>query len=306
MYLAVKTTLLPLVLALAACSPPETFLFFLEPYTWEIINSRGIDRRELDQLLVKHDHRLLLVTAQPEIEAGDTLKNIILNKHPHKVFISSLFPFNVEEIISQFPETLFILPESLVSQDALNLIKISFKREEAFNKAGELCGRLIQSPLFSDFLKAQSKIKPPLKVGILVSVLNDSVKEEIAAFQNGFQATAEASYLVTKEIGNLTDKVKARKLLEKMKEEGVVITLLKAYTLNPFCLEFLEKEGGLAIVEDWQGSAGYEEVVLISIEEDLPAALENSLEYSLSRDKVVDAPVQLVWGNSFKEADFAR
>ncbi len=304
---------LPFLLALTACNPAEKFLFFIEPYTWEIINSRGIDHRGLDHLLKKYDYRLLLVTVQPEMEAVNTLKNIILNKHPHMVFISPLFPFNVEKIISQFPETLFILPESLVSKDALNLIKISFKREEAFFKAGELSGKLVNNPSFSDYIKAQSGIKGPLKVGILISILNDSVKEEIAAFQNGFKKTSGPSYLVIKEIGNLTDRVKAKRLLEKMKEEGVAITLLKTYTLNLFCLEFLKKQGSLAIVEDWLGSGSYEKTVLMSIEEDLAAALENSLEYYFSQDRtggssrsVVDGPVRVVWGDSFKEADFAR
>ena len=291
----VKNILVLVVLTLTACSSHQLFLFYMEPYTWEILSSQGIGRQELKSILKSYGYRTELVIAQPDIDSEVRLKEIIRTEKPQRVFMSLFFPFNVSNIAPQFPEISFVQEEQLLeTHELINVTQISFERKQAFYQAGLIVGRLIIK---------ENELE---KVGVLSSVLNETTRQEIAEFQKGFETSADPSHIVYKEIGNLTDRVKTRRMLEKMKEDGVVITLFKTYTLTGFCLDFLQKEGGVAVIEDWWGSGGYDDVVLLSIQEDFLGGVRNYLNYSVNRDNIssseaitVKGPVKLVWGKAF-------
>ncbi len=135
------------------------------------------------------------------------------------------------------------------------------------------------------------------------ALLTDTIKENKPG--QGFIKAPDAGIKVVQEIDKLEDRAKARRILEKMKEDGVVITLLKTYTLNTFCLDFMQKEGGLAVIEDWTGFRVYEDVVLMSVEEDFIDTLKNLLNTRSEsgpagrRAASVKGTVRLKWGKAF-------
>ncbi len=303
----------------------------MDPYTWEALKSRSIEWKQLKSLLHDNGYRIRPVITEPGEDSEALLTDTIKENNPGQVFISSLFPFDIASFASRYPQILFIQeagPASsrLKSDETTfnpgsrnqlsagspsgglktpNLVRIIYERNEALHLAGELVGRLFVDPSFERFFQYHFKKQYPLKAGILFYSLSETSRLEAAAFKEGFIKAADPGLLVVQEIDNLEDRAKTRRLLEKMKEDGVVITLLKTYTLNTFCLDFMQKEGGLAVIEDWPGFRVFEDVVLMSVEEDFIDTLKNLLstrsESGLAgrRDASVKGTVRLKWEKAF-------
>ena len=311
------------LLTLVSCRFKSDFLFFMDPYTWEALKSRSIEWKQLKSLLHDTGYRMRPVITEPGENSEALLTDTIKENNPGQVFISSLFPFDIASFASRYPQILFIQEAGPASSfnpgsrnrlsagspsgglKTPNLVRIIYERNEALHLAGELVGRLFGDPSFERFFQSHFKKQYPRKAGILFYSLSETSRLEAAAFKEGFIKAADPGLLVVQEIDNLEDRAKARRLLEKMKEDGVVITLLKTYTLNTFCLDFMQKEGGLAVIEDWTGFRVYEDVVLMSVEEDFIDTLKNLLNTRSEsgpagrRAASVKGTVRLKWGKAF-------
>jgi hypothetical protein len=120
------------------------------------------------------------------------------------------------------------------------------------------------------------------------------VRGRAEAFRAGFLSVADQALLLERELDTPSDTAKARRVLESLRERGAGVFLLLTYGLSGFCLEYLRSQGGLAVLEEAPGGRGYDEQVLLSLQEDLPAALRLlSAEPGQTR---IEGPVRLVWG----------
>jgi len=299
------------VALLGGCRRAPLLLLYFDPYSFELAKSRGIEGWNLEGLLPEGSRIRIEV---PSAEStGDTaaeqrleeLAEIVERRNPRWVYLSSAHPFAADSLASRFPDILF-LTEGLSTGGPENQLCLVYKRKEAFHEAGVAVGRLIDEPHFRDTIGSLAGDPRKPRVGILVARSNERIEAQIEAFENGFTDVADPARIERRDIGSLDDRVKARRLLEKMKEEGVDVFLLKTYTLSGFCLDFLQKEGGLAIVDDQQAISAYEDTVLLAMEDDLLGALQNVFDYTnlhpesrLGGGREVEAPVVLQWGKAF-------
>jgi hypothetical protein len=250
-------------------------LFVFDTYSWEFWQSQGVSEETLRVITADQDLSFRLEILSTETQLQDVVNPLLTSLQPRAVYLdisSRLSP----DLLRSFPEILFLLRESS-GLTADNLIQIEYDKQEVWFQAGQEAGLLINSPDLLKTFDLLTQVGKDPKVGILIGHSNSTVAGQVDAFRRGFLTQAEGDRLVYKEIGNINDRAKARRLMEQMKEEYVVITMLKTYTLNSFCLEYFRNEGGLAVVEDWWGGSRYQHVVLLSIQEDLSQTLRDVL-----------------------------
>lgn len=251
---------------------------------------RGLDEKTLSKTAFEQGRRLEIHRALPGAQAEEELNALLLALEPERVFITPLFTFDVALTAARFPGVLFISEQPEASGPLRdNLVRIVYKREEAFEKAGEAAARLIAGPG-----PAGAAAVPGAGAGILSVPLSERGRRELAAFRAGFAGRAAEGILVERLVDPISDRTQARRALEEMRQAGVMLILFKTYSLTTFCLEELKKQGGWAIIEDYEGNLGYEDVVLLSIEDDLTAALAASWSASIS-PPVLEGETYLRW-----------
>jgi hypothetical protein len=182
---------------------------------------------------------------------------------------------------------------------------VVYEREQANHEAGAIVAQLLRDPDFLDRLGGGDRTRRTPQVGILVAVSNDKVEREVARFEEGFSRFGDPTHIKRKDVGNITDRVKTRRLLDGMKEQEVAIVVLKTYVLSGFCLDYLSKEGGLAVVDESIADQAYGDTVLLMLEDDFLGALAAIVEYihrdlQTQAEPVVSAPVHLRWGEAYR------
>jgi hypothetical protein len=218
--------------------------------------------------------------------------------------LSAAHPFDPAQVIPRYPDILFF-SEGSPGGGAANRIALVYDREQANYRAGMAIAALFDNPEFLERIGAGVEEGSDPKVGILAAVTSDSVRRESAAFIEGFSQLRDPAHIEMREIGNLTDRVKARRLLEGMREESVGIVFLKTYVLSGFCLDYLAKESGTAIVEGAVPDQAYGGVVLLMLVDDFGGALARMAEAVGAEEQggmteEVSAPVELRWGGSYR------
>lgn len=259
-------------------------------------------------MAAEQDIRLDIRRSLPGAQAEEALSVLLMDQRPQRVFVTPLYTFDLSLLAARFPGILFIREQFSISEPPPrdNLVRLVYNREQSFFQAGEAAVRLAASLGNGQMPGSRNR-----GVGILSVPLSERGRRELAAFRAGFHGYREPGGLVERRVDPASDRVQARRMLEEMRQEGVMLILLKAYELTTFCLEELKKQGGWAIVEDYEGNVGYQDVVLLSIEDDLGDAFAESLSADLGTP-VLQGKTYLRWGDTEtvgdlrKELDFVR
>jgi hypothetical protein len=303
---------IPLLFAvLGACSSNERLLLYIDPYEGEVLDGQGLDAAAIRQLLPKDvDVRVEVPPLQMnEAEAVMRFQEEIERMKPGWIYLSAAHPFDPEALISRYPNVVFFREwtsgRDLGQASPVNRIALVYDRERANYEAGRAIAALLGD---EDFLKRIGGGSPELekpRVGVLAAVRTDFVQREIDAFQAGFSELEDPRRLEIKEIGNLSDRVKARRLLDRMREEAVAIVLLKTYVLSGFCLEYLTKETGVAIVEGPIPDRAYGDTVLLKLVDDFAGALQQMGKTIDEKPQAVGGgrvtvPVRLQWNQTYR------
>ncbi len=304
-----------LVFLLISCRQAGVFVFFSDPYSWVYLQEKGLSSGELTKLVEAGGYTLKLVIPENPEQAEKVLRKTLESHQPAITVVASLFTMDLARFAVDFPDSIFIQLDSQGSYPKLqnlgnasaNLIGHSFDRLSAFYQAGYAAARLLANPLLSE----KHNTSGPGRVGVLAAELTPGGREEIRAFKEGFLKLADHSQLLTIEIPDINDRVKAKEHIDNLKDQGVVIYLLKSYTLNSFYLDYLINESGLAIVEDWQAAGSHSEAVLFSIEDNYQQALKTILVNDFS--DILQTETELIWGETLniseslkKELQFVR
>ncbi len=300
MMLKRKIFFVPIIFLLISCRPAEFFVFFSDPYSWVYLQEKGLSAGELTKLVEAGGYTLKLVIAENPEQAEEVLRETLESYKPVITVVTSLFSMDLSLFAADFPDSIFVQLESHGSSPKLqipdnasaNLIGHSFNRLPAFYQAGYAAARLLANPLLSEKHNTSGRGR----VGVLAAGLTPGGREEIRAFKEGFLKLADHSQLLTVEIPGINDRVKAKEHIDNLKGKGVVIYLLKSYTLNSLYLDYLINESGLAIVEDWQAAGGYSEAVLFSIEDNYQQALKTILANDFS--DILQTETELIWGEA--------
>jgi len=310
-----KILFVPIIFLLISCQPAGVFVFFSDPYSWVYLQEKGLSTGELTKLAKAGGYTPKVVIPENLEQAEKVLREALESHQPIITVVASLFPMDMAYFAADFPDSIFIQLDSHGSLPKLqsfdnasaNLIGHSFNRLPAFYQAGYAAATLLANPLLSE----KHNTSGPGRVGVLAAELTTEGREEIRAFREGFLKLADHSQLLTIEVRSINDRVKAKEHIDNLKTKGVVIYLLKSYTLNSFYLDYLENESGLAIVENWQAAGSYSEAVFFSIEDNYQQALKTILANDFS--DMLQTETELIWGEALiipeklkKELQFVR
>jgi hypothetical protein len=280
---------------LFSCRLQPSLLLLLDPYSAQLLASEGWDAGALRRAL-RSDFRVRVHTVNAQGEAGAAAAAVAAEAErevrasgPSWVFLAPLLPVDPEALAARLPEARF-LSELADAPSAPNLYSLRFRRVEAFHDAGTIAARLLTRPALRPIL-GEGGVRGAPKAGFLQAVPTAQGTLEAEAFREGFLAEAGADLLVERTVGSQSDTGQARRVLEKMHEEGVALFMLKTYTLTGFCLEFLRAEGGVAFLEEGAGRGAFPGQVLLWLEEDLVGALRSLT--STPEGQVVDGRVRL-------------
>jgi hypothetical protein len=293
----------------SACSPAGGFLLYIDPYESEVLAGQGIDAAAIRQALPKN--RNVRVEVSPLLtEQDDALRHfgeVIERAEPDWVYLSSAHPFDPETVISRYPDIRFFR-EGTTREDsrgtpAVNQIVLVYDREQANYEAGRAIAVLLKDADFLERIGVAGPGELTPRAGIISAVSIATVQRENAAFIEGFSEIADPQRIEVREIGNLTDRVKARRLLDGMQEDAVAVVLLRTYALSGFCLDYLAKETGVAVVEGPIPEQAYGDTVLLTLVDDFIGALKQmaqTMDPAAGAVSRINAPVLLRWSESYK------
>jgi hypothetical protein len=292
--------------ALCACTSGSRFLLYFDPYSADLLKGRGIEERQIKGMFPQ-DIKVKLEIAESGSTEDQALQDFIAvaeRFRPDYVYLTPAHAFTPTQISAGFPDTQVFREDhpGAVTGDQILLV---YDREQANHEAGAIVAQLLRDPDFLNRLGGGDRTRQSPQIGILVAVSNDKVEREITRFVEGFSRFGDPARIQRKDVGNITDRVKARRLLDAMREQEVAIVLLKTYVLSGFCLDYMSKEGGLAVVEEPIADRAYGDTVLLMLEDDFLGALEGMIAYinqdlQPQAESVLYAPVHLRWGEAYR------
>lgn len=284
--------LLALLLVAVSCRSKPSVLVLLDSYYETLLESRGLApvmlQREMGEQL-----RARVLVLDPAKEPMAAVEHLLAELRPEWVYLSPLLPLDVHVLASRFPGVR-IVQEGAGPGPEPNLVRLDFQREEAFRRAGKAVARLLTQEALRPVLPSGQGAAPAPKAAVVLAQPLLVARARAEAFRAGFLSVADAALLLERDLDTLSDTAKARKVLESLREQGAGVFLLQTYGLTGFCLEYLRSQGGLAVLEEPAGGNGYEEQVLLSLQEDLAAALR---ELGTAAGQThIEGPVRLEWG----------
>ena len=286
--------LLVILLAAVSCRAKPSLLVLLDPYSGVLLESRGLTlgafRRGLGE-----QFRARVLVLDPVKQASPAVEHLLAERRSGWVYLSPLLPLDAHELASRFPGVR-IVQESSGPGPEPNLVRLEFQQEEAFRRAGRAVARLLTDEALQPALPAAQEAAPAAKAAVVLAQPLPEARRRADAFRAGFLSLADRALLLERDLYTQADTAKARRVLESLREQGAGVFLLLTYGLSGFCLEYLRSQGGLAVLGEAPGVGGYDEQVLLSLQEDLPAALR--LLSAASGQTRIEGPVRLVWGKA--------
>ncbi len=308
----VSALVVPLVcalLGLAGCSRTGNYYLVGEDYWLSYLDRDGSFTRHLHKLARERGRRLVVMTlerdghessrAGGEEEAG-WLASAVWEADPELILVS---PFQAGRAVAEAkrrPEVSFLVLGAGGNREAVppNLAFLLFDKAQSYRDAGRIVGTLAAGSLGIGTARK--------KCGVLSTRSTHRDRTEIDAFRQGFLESAGEHLLVVEALGDTKDRVKIRRAILDLKLEGVTYFCLKTYDLTRYCLDVLQKEGGLAIIENWMKTWAYDDVVFLSIEEDYHASVESALEQARGdasgrRLSLMRGSTRVLWNDGFRE-----
>jgi hypothetical protein len=289
--------LLAVLMLAVSCRSKPSVLVLLDPYLETLLENRGLApealRRGLEEKL-----RARVLVLDPAKEPMPAVEHLLAELRPGWAYLSPLLPLDAHVLASRFPEVRIVQEGSGPGPEP-NLVRLEFQREEAFRRAGRAVARLLTQEALRPVLGSGERAAPAVKAAVVLGQPLQAARQRAEAFRAGFLSAADAALLLQRDLDTLSDTAKARKVLESLREQGVRVFLLQTYGLTGFCLEYLRTQGGLAVLEEPVSGSGYEEQVLLSLQEDLPAALR--LLGGADGQTRLEGPVRLAWGKPVRE-----
>ena len=288
---------------LSACDRSPDLLVLLDPYLAETLNVEGLTRDRL-QAATDGTGRSRVEVRSPGDEIERELRGLLGRLSPRGVYSSPLLAPAALHVAADFSEIVFFvdgpLPPSSPPLEA-NVRIVRYDYTSAYSDAGRALGALLLEQNPPGALGALLR-EHRGGVAAVAAKPDKTARRQLQVFQESLLESRAVEAVEYRELNSTDDRAAARRILERLKDDGVGVFLLRTSTLTGFCLEVLQAQEGLAIVEDVAGIEAYADVLLVSLARDFPAALQQMAVVStggLSSGEVepgtVAAPVRLRW-----------
>ena len=298
---------------------PKNVTLLVQNYWWAAEDGERRIKNKLPSVLngTKFRYHYLIID-----EKKDALKNAedkIKRKRNDVVILGPVLSLKLGDkvfrSIGKFPFFIYLdgVFHNFSNTDSYNnFVYVIFNSKNTYRKAGEFCAELINNngkvsrggDLGSFSGNLSELINRETKVGIIYYSFNKKVKEELASFKEGFLSYGSDFQLLDAKINNLNNKQAIQHSLRGLQEKGAGLFLLLTLNLTPYCLDILEKTGGIAIVENADYPVIYKDVILFSINNEPVEGIKEALKAFLnSRRKSarVEVKSSIIWGNLLKE-----
>ena len=269
----VRTLLVGVVLVPAGCVRAPDLLVILDPYLRDVLAAQGVTAdqvREATQGIARSRVEVLSAGEGSEEE----LRELVLRLSPRGVYASPLLAPAAVSAAPDTPDVLFFVDGPLPAGVAAapNLRVVRYDAAAAYADAGRAVGILLLRPELAPSVRQVVREREGKPLGILSARADRTAQRELSGFLDGLAQTGPGIESEQRELDTLEDRPRVRRHLERMRQEGVDVFLLRTSILTGFCLEVLQKEGGVAVVEGGAGIDAYSDVLLVSFERDMPAA----------------------------------
>jgi len=282
-----------LAAGLYACARPQRVILYMEASWKEFLLPSEAASQDLRDTLRRLGCRLETVPTDGSYSASGADWRVL--EEPlsgGNVALAVLSPFMkpiAGEMAGRNPELpVLYLGEIGASSGPMppNMLSVSFDKRSAYREAGRELGLRLSGSAGaapeagggdSDRRAAESDGRAMEKAAVIGSA--DALQEEIGAFREGFLESADEYLLMTRLVEDAGDEIRVRTLLADLKDKGARYYLFAVPRLLPSCMDFLLREGGVAILEDWERSGGaYSDNVFMTVEEDYAQTIAAAVE----------------------------
>ena len=289
---AVTTVAAVLILILAgACARSrsrDTYLVALEAPFWRAVTEAHPDLESDMRASVLADGRKLSIAHLGSEQPLDALHARIDRARPVGVVLTPLLSLQAEEVAAVHPDLRIVVltwagepaPTAAASVGAQNVTSVSFARGDALTRAGLLLAAYISQG-------------PEGRIGILATG-GRVERAHVAAFRSGVTSGGAAGRLTERRIDQSADSGSLKRSLSALQRSEVRVVFLEVGTLTGDALELLERDGMFAMVRNWGHRSGFDDTVLLSVDDPPLAALHAGIE--AAPGTTVEVASEVVWG----------
>ena len=290
MVRAVAGTLL-IMAAMGGCvrsQTSDTFLVALEAPFWRAVSEAYPDLETDMSASVFADGRRLSIAHIDSEQPLDALHARLARARPAGVVLTPLLSLQADEVAAAHPDLPIVVltwsgaaaAGSTAPAGAPNVTSVWFSRADALARAGALLAAYIAE-------------QPEGRIGILAT--GGRVEgAHVAAFRRGVTSAGAAARLTERRIDRSADSGSLTRSLDALQRSDVRVVYLEVGSLTGAALEDLARDGTHAMVRNWGYRAGYEETVLVSVNDPPLAALRAGI--AAAPGSTVEVASEVVWG----------
>lgn len=292
MALAVAGAVLILALA-GSCARPrarDTYLVALEAPFWRAVTEAYPDLEADMRATVLAGGRGLSL-AHLGTEPLDALHARLARARHAGVVLTPLLSLQADEVAAAHPDLRIVVltwtgeaaanpPATTAPAAGPNVTSVSFSRNDALARAGRLLAAYIAE-------------QPEGRIGILATG-GRVPRAHVAAFRGGVTSAGAADRLTERRLDASADGASLKRSLAALQRSAVRVVFLEVGPLTGAALEALADDGVLAMVRNWGYRAGFEQSVLLSVNDPPLAALRAGVD--AAPGSAVEVASEVVWG----------
>ena len=267
----------------------DTFLVALEAPFWRAVTEAYPDLEAELNASVLADGRQLSLAHLGSEQPLDALHARLDRARPEGLVLTPLLSLQADEVAAAYPDLRIVVltwtgeaaSAAIVPAGGHNVTAVSFARNEALTRAGRL-------------LAAHISQQPEGKIGVLATD-GRVERTHVAAFRGGVTNGGAAGRLTERWLDRSADSGSLKRSLDALQRSQVRVVFLEVGTLTGDALEALARDGTFAMVRNWGSRAGFEDTVLLSVDDPPLAALRAGIE--AAPGSTVEVASEVVWGS---------
>lgn len=281
-----------LILSLAgACErtrSEDTYLVALEAPFWRAVTEAYPELEADLRASVLADGRQLSITHLGTEQPLEALHAQLARARPAAVVLTPLLSLQAGDVAAAYPDLRFVVltwaGESAPGDEAPvarpNVTTVTFARKEALTRAGRLLAAYIAE-------------QPDGRIGILATG-GRVQRAHVTALRSGLTSGGAGARVTERRIDQSADSGTLKRSLGVMQRSEVRVVFLEVGALTGEALDALASEGTFAMVRNWGYRSGFEETVLLSVDDPPLPALRAGIE--AAPGTTVEVASEVVWG----------
>ena len=292
---------MPILILAGGCArsnTEDTYLVALEAPFWRAV-TEAYPALETDlRASVLADGRAFSIAHLEADEPLDALHARLARSRHAGVILTPLLSLQAEEVAAAHPDLRVVVltwtgeaaAGAATPAGGPNVTSVSFLRHDALERAGRL-------------LAAYLADQQEGRIGILAT--GGSVERaHVAAFRRGVANAGGAARVTERRIDRSADSASLKRSIAALQRSEVQVVYLEVGSLTGAALETLARDGTFAMVRNWGYRSGFEETVLLSVNDPPLEALRAGIDADPGSN--VEVASEVVWGTGAPPPDGAE